>query len=129
MSDDNHANTKKKSPDGEKMAELTDRIVDKLKKGWSKAYEAGAKVVDELSQTAQGYAEKYKAESEINRLKEEKEKLLTQLGQSIFKHHLAGGKFTESFFNKNELTDQFDQIDKLDEKIVETGKQLDKGKE
>jgi hypothetical protein len=114
---------------GEKATEFTDIVVDKLKKGLSHAYEAGAKVVDELSQSAQEYAEKYKAESEIKKLNGEKDRLMTQLGQSIFKHHLAGGRFAESFFNKTEIIDQFNQIATLDKKIIETGKQLDKGKE
>ena len=114
---------------GEKATELADIIVDKLKKGLSQAYEAGAKVIDELSQAAQEYAEKYKAESEIKKLKGEKDKLMTQLGQSIFTHHLAGGRFAESFFNKKERIDQFNQIEMLDKKIIETGKQLDRGKE
>jgi hypothetical protein len=35
---------------------------------------AGTKVVDELSQAAQEYAEKYKVESEIKKLKGEKDK-------------------------------------------------------
>ncbi len=114
---------------GEKASELTDIVVDKLKKGLSQAYEAGAKVVDELSQTAQLYAEKYKAESEIRKLKGEKDTLTVQLGQSIFKHHLAGGAFTESFFNRKEIIDQFNQVEIFDKKIIKTGKQLDKGKE
>jgi hypothetical protein len=114
---------------GEKATELTDMIVDKLKKGLSQAYEAGAKVVDELSQAAQEYAEKYKAESGIKKLKGERDKLMTQLGQTIFKHHLAGGRFEHSFFSKKEIIDQFNQIEMLDKKIIETGKQLDKGKE
>jgi hypothetical protein len=113
---------------GEKATEIADMIVDKLKKGFSQAYDAGAKVVDDVSQTAQGYAEKYKAESEIEKLEGEKNKLTTQLGQSIFRHHLARGRFTEVFFNKKEIIDQFNQIKRLDKKIVEIGKQLDKGK-
>jgi hypothetical protein len=114
---------------GEKAAELTDTIVDKLKKGLSQAYEAGAKVVDELSQTAQEYAEKYKAESEIKKLKGERDLLITQLGQSIFKHHREKGKVMESFFNEKEIIDQFNQIEMIDKQIIKTGKQLDKGKE
>ncbi len=43
---------------GEKATELGDMIVDKLKKGLSQAYEAGAKVVDDLSQAAQEYSGK-----------------------------------------------------------------------
>jgi len=114
---------------GEKATELTDIVVDKLKKGLSQAYEAGAKVVDELSQAAQEYVEKYKAESEIKKLKGEKDKVMTQLGQSIFKHHLAGERFEESFFNKKEIIDQFNQIEMLDKKIIKAGEQLDKGQE
>ena len=114
---------------GEKASELTDMIVDKLKKGLSQAYEAGAKVVDDLSQAAQEYVEKYKTETQIKKLKGEKDELMTQLGQSIFKHHRAGGGFAESFFNTKEMIDQFNQIEMLDKKIIETGRQLDKGKE
>ena len=114
---------------GEKATELTDLLVDKLKKGLSQAYETGAKVVDELSQAAQKYVEKYKTETEIRKLKDEKDELLARLGQSVSKHHLAGGEFSESFFVKKEIIDQFKQIEVLDEKIIETGRQLDKGKE
>jgi hypothetical protein len=112
---------------GEKGTELADLIVHKLKRGLSQAYEAGAKVVDELSQAAQEYAEKYKAESKMKKVNGEKDKLMIQLGQSIFRHHLAGGNFTEAFFNKEEIVEQFNQIEVLDKEIVETGKQLDKG--
>lgn len=113
---------------GEKATELTDIVVDKLKKGLSQAYEAGAKVVDELSQTAQEYADKYKAESEVKKLNGKKDLLITQLGHSILKHHLAEGKVTGSFFNEKEIIDQFNQIEMLDKKIIKTGKQLDKEK-
>ncbi len=110
-------------------AESGDTLVDKLKKRISKAYQTGAKVVDELSQTAQEYAEKHKAESEIRKLKDRKDELMTQLGQSVFKHNRAGGQFTESFFKKEEIADQFIHIDSLDMKIIETGKLLDKAKD
>lgn len=114
---------------GEKTTETADTIVDKLKKGFSQAYGAGAKVVDDLSRATQGYAEKYKAESKIKKLEGEKDILITQLGQSVFRHHLAGGGFSGSFFNKKEISDQFNEIERLDKEVVETGKQLDKGKE
>ena len=114
---------------GEKATELTDIVVDKLKKGLSQAYEAGAKVVDELSQTAQEYADKYKAESEIKKLKGKRDLLITQLGHSILKRHLEKGKVTESFFNEKEIVDQFNQIEMIDKQIIKAGKQLDKAKE
>ena len=113
---------------GEKATEFSDIVVDKVKKGWSQAYAAGAKAVDELSQTALEYTDKYRAESAIKKLKSEKDKLTAQLGLSIFKHHLAGGGFAESFFKKKGIMDQFNQIEILDKKIIKVGKQLDKVK-
>jgi len=113
---------------GEKATELTDIVVDKLKKGLSQAYETGAKAVDELSQAAHAYAEKYKAESKIKKLNGQKDLLLTQLGRSVLKRHLAAGKVTESFFNEKEVIDQFNQIETFDQQIINTGKQLDKAK-
>ena len=113
----------------EKGAEIGDALVDKLKKGISTAYETGTKVVDELSQMAHEYIEKHKAESEVKKLKEQKDMLMAQLGQSFFRHHLAGGRFAESFLSKQELSDLFNQIDTLDQKIIETGKLLDKEEE
>jgi len=113
---------------GEKASELTDTVVDKLKKGWSQAFEAGAKVVDELSLAAHEYAEKYKAESEIKKLNGKKNQLLKKLGHSIFKRYLAAGKVTESFFNEKEIVDQFDQIEIFDQQIINIGTQLDKAK-
>jgi hypothetical protein len=113
----------------EKAAEFGDTLVGKLKKGISKAYETGTKVVDELSQIAHEYVEKHKAESKINKLKDQKDMLMTQLGQLIFRRHLAAGKLSESFLNNKELIDLFNQIDMLDQKIIETGELLDREKE
>jgi len=139
MADTKHTNTKIKSSTGEdigesakkageKATELTDIVVDKLKKGLSQAFEAGAKVVDELSQATQEYAEKYKTESEIKKLKGKKDLLLTQLGHSILKCHREKGKFTETFFGEKKVIDQFNQIENLDKEIIMTGKRLDKAK-
>ena len=109
---------------GDRAAELADR----LKKGLSHAYEAGTKVIDDLSHAAQEYAEKYTAESEIKKLKHEKDQLLGQLGRAFFKHHQAGDASGASFLNNTDTIDQFDQIEQLDKKIIATGKQLDDDK-
>ena len=108
-----------------KATEIGDIVIEKLKKGLSQAYTAGARVVDELSHTAQEYTEKYKAESEVRNLNGEKDKLLAQLGYSIFRRYSAEGKVRESFFNGKEIVDQFNQIEMLDKKIIKAGKQLD----
>jgi hypothetical protein len=114
--------------EGEKATDFTDRIVDKLKKGLSQTYDAGTKVVDELSQTAQRYAEKYIAESEIKKLQGRRDMHLMQLGHAILKRHLATGKVTRSYFKEKEIIEQFNQIEMLDKQIIHTGKRLDKAK-
>lgn len=120
------APSKKAAAENEPADEITDGVVDKLKKGFLQAYEVGAKAVGGISQATHEYAEKYKAESEIKRLEEKKELLLTQLGHSIFKRHLEKNKITESFFNETEIADKFDQIEMLDAQIINVGKQMDK---
>ena len=109
---------------GDKATELAER----LKKGLSHAFEAGTKVIDDVSHAAQEYAEKYTAESEIKKLKHEKDQLLGQLGRAFFKHHKAGDASGASFLNNTDTIDQFDQIEQLDKKIIATGKQLDDDK-
>jgi hypothetical protein len=112
----------------EKETEFSEMVIDKLKKGLSQVYEAGAKVVDDLSQSAQEYAEKYKIESEIKKFQVEKDQLMTQLGHSIFKRYREKGIVSESFFNEEEIMDQFSQTETLDKKIIRAGKRLDNAK-
>jgi len=100
-------------------------LTDKLKKGLSQAYDTSVKVADELSHIAQEYAEKYKAESEIKKLKAEKESLLFQLGEAFYKHRLTGNDFVDTFLNIKDTKTQLKQIEKIDKKIVETSRQLD----
>ena len=114
-----------KGPD----AEITDKVVDKLKKGFLQAYEAGAKVVEGISQTTHDYAEKYKVESGIKNLEERKTLIITQLGHSIFKRHIEKKKITESFLKEKEIADMFTQIEMLDAQISDSEKQLNKVEE
>lgn len=100
-------------------------LADRLKKGLSQAYETGTNVLDELSQAAQEYTEKYKSESKIRKMKNEKEVLMTQLGRSFFEHRVAKGNSAASFFKKEEIIDVLDKIEMVDNKIIETGRQID----
>lgn len=116
--------------DGAKLVrEKATEITDKLKKGLTHAYDTGAKVVDELSQRAQEYSEKYRVESEIKKLKNEREMLTVQLGQSFFKHRLTGEKFVETFFNIGKTIDNLNRIEMIDKEIIKTSKQYDHEKE
>jgi hypothetical protein len=100
-------------------------LADKLKKGLSQAYATGTKVVDELSLAAQEYTEKYKSESKIRKMKSAKDVLTIQLGRSFFENRLAGDKSAASFLQKKEIVDLLNQIEMVDNKIIDAGKQID----
>lgn len=100
-------------------------LADKLKKGLSQAYATGTKVVDELSLAAQEYAEKYKSESKIRKMKSEKDVLTIQLGRSFFENRHAGDQSAASFLQKKEIVDLLNQIEMMDNQIIEAGKQID----
>jgi len=111
------------------VGETVNELVGKLKKGASEVIKTGSKVVDELSHTAQVYTEKYKAEIEIRKLKNQRGKQITQLGSAIYKEFKADAEVKKNFFDQKEITGITGQVKELDQKIVEIGQELDKRKE
>ncbi len=111
------------------VGKTVNEVVDKLKKGASEAIKSGSKVVNEFSQTAQVYAEKYKAEIDIHKLKQQKDKQLKQLGAAIYKQYKADGKVKKTVFRQVEISNITGKVKDLDQKIVEIGRELDKSKE
>lgn len=113
---------------GEKAGEIAGALLGKLRKGASEAYKTGAKVVDEVSQTAHDYSEKYKTEMEMKKLRGQKDNLTARLGAEIFKHFKAKGTVRDTFFQEKEISDLVEGVEKLERKIVKLGKKLDQTK-
>lgn len=113
---------------GEKAGKIAGALLGKLQKGVSQAYQASAKVVDELSQTAHDYTEKYKTELEMKNLRGQKDDLTTRLGAEVFKQIKTKGTVQDSFFQEKEISDMVERVEKLDREIVKLGKKLDQAK-
>jgi hypothetical protein len=109
-----------------KAAGFKDTLFDKVIKGVSEAYEAGSKAIEELTETAQDYAEKYKHKIEINKLKLKQDKQYTSLGSLIFDKYKVTGITADKLFEEEDIKLLINEIENIAEQIVKQGKALDK---
>ena len=108
-----------------KASKLTDTILKKVKKGVSDAYEASSKAIDELTETAQDYAEKYKHKIEINKLKVKQDQQYSKLGSLIFDKYKVVGIPADKLFQEPDIKNIIIEIEKTAKEIVDLGKALD----
>ncbi|MEJ2053933.1 MAG: hypothetical protein P8X42_08445 [Calditrichaceae bacterium] len=108
-----------------RASKLTDSILDKVKQGVSEAYEAGSKALEDLTETAQDYAEKYKHKLEINKLKSKQDQQYTQLGSLIFDKYKIIGIPANKLFQEKDIKNSIKEIEETAKKIVDLGKALD----
>ena len=109
-----------------KASSFKDTLLHKVKKGVSEAYEAGSKAVEELTETAQDYAEKYKHKMEINKLKAKQDRQYTVLGSLIFEKYKVAGLTPAKLLKEKDIVSLINEIENTVEQIVEQGKALDK---
>lgn len=112
----------------DKTAEVAGEVYDAVKKRLSIAYGAGAKVVDEITHTAQGYIEKYQHNMEVKKLSEERNKLTAQLGLTTFVKYKMKQDDPKKLLEEKEILDLIKEIEELDKEIVKIGKKLEKEK-
>lgn len=103
-------------------------VFEKIKERVTKVYITGAKVVDEVTQTAHEYAERYQHNVEVKKLGGKRDALTTKLGMTTFEQFKSSEKLPEKFLNRKDITDQIKEIEKLDKQIVKIGKKLEKSK-
>ena len=111
-----------------KTAEVAGNVFDTIKKGFSRAYKLGTEVVDEITQTAHEYTEKYKHNMEVKKLTDERDKLIAQLGLTTFVKYKMKESTPQKLLEEKEILDLIRETEKLDRKIVKIGKKLEKGK-
>lgn len=113
----------------EKASGFKDTLFHRVKKGVSEAYEAGSKAIEELTETAQDYAEKYKHKIEITKLKAKQDKQYTKLGSIIYEKYKVAGMTADKLFKEQDIKELINDIEDMAEQIVEQGKALDKNGE
>lgn len=112
----------------EKTTETAGEVFEVIQKQLSTAYESGAKVVDEITQTAQDYIEKYQHNKEVKRLIAERDTLVAQLGLTTFVKYKTKDKSSANLLEEKEIPDLIKKIETLDKEIVKIGKKLEKEK-
>jgi hypothetical protein len=111
-----------------KSTETAGEVYETVKLRLNTIYKAGLKWVDELSQTAQDYVDRYRYNSEMKNLSEERDSLTTELGKKAYANHKIKETTIDNLFRHNEIAALVSRIDTLDKEIVETGKKLEKKK-
>jgi len=109
-----------------KTSKIAEELYIKLKKGVSEAYDVSAVVLDDLVQSAEKYADKYKNKIEMRRLNADRDDLAQQLGSIVYIRFKQKKPFDSRFFADKKLNGLLDKIEKLDKEIVKIGKKLDK---
>jgi len=103
-------------------------VFEKIKERATKVYVTGAKVVDDVTQSAYEYAERYQHNVEMKKLGEKRDALTTKLGMTTFEQFKSSNKLPEKFLDREDITDHIKEIEKLDKQIVKIGKKLAKSK-
>jgi hypothetical protein len=111
----------------QKTSEVAGEVFEALKKRLSQTYDAGAEVVDEITQTAHEYAEKYKHNVEVKKLSEERDKLIARLGLTTFVKHKLKKAAPAKLLEEKEIPDLIKKIEKLDKEIMKISKELEEG--
>lgn len=103
-------------------------VFEKIKERATKVYASSSKMVDEITQTAHEYAERYQHNVEMKKLGEKRDVITAKLGMTAFEQFKSSNKLPDKFLNREDITSQIKEIEKLDKQIVKIGKKLEKSK-
>jgi len=109
----------------EKTVEVAGGVLDVLKEGFSQAYEAGAKAVDEVTRVAQEYAHKYKQHAEIKRLRAQRDHLMSEMGLVAYRKFKTKKWSLELLKDETDVSTMFEEIERLDREVIRIGRQLE----
>lgn len=113
----------------ERKTEVAKGVFEKIKEGMTGVFTAGAKVVDEITQTTHEYAERYKHNVEMKKLGEQRDGLTAKLGMITFDEFKSSDKLPAKFLDRKDVAEHLREIEKLERQIVKVGKRLEKSKE
>ena len=109
----------------EKGTEVAGDVYDRLLDGLSDVYKFGSKLVDEMSQTAQDYIEKFEYSQEMRKLSEEKNVLLVKFGSMVYMRNKMKNVKKEDILKTDEIKDLIKDIGDKDKEIIKVGKKLE----
>jgi hypothetical protein len=110
---------------GEKAPAIASIVFHSIKKGVSVAYGTSSTLVGGAYHAASDYADKYKHQIEVKKLKARREATSSRLGSIIYSRIVIDEELPQKAFADEEITSLLQQIQDLDNEVVIIGKELD----
>lgn len=110
----------------EQSTKITRDVFGKIHEGWSTAYDASSKFMQEAYHTTSAYAERHKSTVVMKKLTAEREKLNQKLGSVIYTKYKNESVSPQEIFELQEIRDILDQCENVDNEVLRIGKELDK---
>ena len=108
---------------------MSQEVLEEVKDKAEQLYEAGSEKFDQASAIVHNYIDQYQGHREIKSLSEEKTELQAKLGDTLFHEFKKNGSLSKRFLTTKRMTTLMDNIEAVDKKILELGKELDKNKQ
>ncbi|MEM9327261.1 MAG: hypothetical protein AAGA85_16450 [Bacteroidota bacterium] len=105
---------------------MSQEVLEEVKDKAEQLYEAGAEKFEQASAIVQNYIDQYEGHKEIKSLSVEKTELQSKLGDTLFHEFKKNGTISKRFLTTKRMTTLMDNIEAVDKKILELGKELDK---
>lgn len=110
----------------EQTTKLTRDVFGRMQEGWSSAYEAGSRFMQDAYHSAGAYADRHKSTAVMKKLTAEREKLNQKLGSVIYTKYKDEGAAPADIFELQEVKEIMDQCENVDREVVRIGEQLDR---
>lgn len=105
---------------GEKISSYSEEIFGKIKDRTSEVFKSGKELTQDAVNKAQEMAEKYRDQTEVRKLNEEKKKVAAQLGMSfylILKNN--DNKVPDTILRRKAIKTTLKEMEELDKQILE----------
>lgn len=105
---------------GEKISSYSEEIFGKIKERTSEIFQSGKELTQDAVNRAQEVAEKYRDQTEIRKLNEEKKKVAAQLGMSfylILKNN--DNKVPDTILRRKAIKTTLKEMEELDKQILD----------
>ena len=109
----------------EKASDIFSTFLEKVKETAGTAYEKGGEIYESVALKAQGYIDKFKDQSEVADLKEQRDDVAKELGYMCFMEYSGRYRFRTEFMKSEEFKKLIAQVRELDKQIIRIGKRLD----
>ncbi len=105
---------------------IKDRLKEEVKEPGNEAISTARKAIEEISDTAQDYLDKFKNRSEMKKLSKEREEKINLLGRLVYLKLKSGRSLKNKIEDNEKLKQLISDIRKTDREIIKLGENQDK---